>query len=292
MGSARWSASSYATYTASVADKSRDEVFRSRSLNDGLDPKKFKLRESVDSTVNPNSTPIILACDVTGSMGELAEIIVKRGLGVIMESIYSHKPVLDPHICCMATGDATCDSAPLQVTQFEAGVDPLVKQIEDIFIGGGGGGNAGESYILAWWYAAYKVKQDAFAKRGRKGYLFTIGDEAPLPVIRADEIRKFMGVGCQQDIPAKELLEIIEKFWNVYHIIVKPVGTQPVLDSWRNLLGQRAIVVKNHEKLAEVIVTIIGINEGVDANKVKADFDGDTKAIVTEATKKLLPAGV
>lgn len=291
MGNARWSDSDWATHSKAASTRSQAEIFRGRTLDEALDPAKIQFRESVDSPANPNATPVILAVDETGSMGVLAEILIKEGLGKIMASIYTHKPVPDPHICCMGVGDAFCDAAPLQVTQFEASVDPLVAQVEKIYIEGNGGGNAGESYSLAWWFATYKVKSDSFARRNRKGFLFTIGDEAPHPHIACEQIRQFMGVGCERPVDTAELLKIVQEHWHVFHLIVKPVAYQPVQASWKELLGERAVMVKNHEKLAEVIVTIISLIEGADTKAVKSDFDPEAIEVVEDATR-LLTAGV
>lgn len=115
MGDARWDVNAYASYSANSAAKTRDQIFQSAGMVPELDPSKIKFRESVDSANNPQSTPIIIGCDETGSMGATAEIIIKKGLGTIVKSLYDHKPVSDPHICCMGTGDATCDTAPYRL---------------------------------------------------------------------------------------------------------------------------------------------------------------------------------
>lgn len=289
MGNARWSESAYTARSSTYKHKPREEVFFNRSMDESHDPAKIKFREAVDSPANPNSTPIILGCDNTGSMGVLAEIIIKKGLGTIFKSIYAHKPVPDPQVCCMAIGDATCDRAPLQATQFEADSDALLDQVEKLWLEAGGGPNPGESYPLAWWFATYKTKIDSI-KHGRKGYLFTIGDECPLPVLTCDQIKNFMGVGCQSDIPIAELLKECQRYWHVFHLIVKPVLSQPVQKTWTELLQQRAVIVKNHEKLAEIIVTIISVTEGADTEKVISEFDPEAKKLATEV-KGLLPAG-
>lgn len=284
MGNARWDAQTWRSHAQNASVKSQQQIFTNRTLVDDLNPAKVKFRESVDSENNPQSTPIILASDVTGSMGYLAEQIIKESLGKIMDSIYKHKPVTDPHICCMAVGDGFTDSAPLQVTQFEASVDPLTKQVAQIFIEGNGGGNGGESYALAWWFAAFKVLSDCVRRRGRKGYIFTIGDECCHPNITVDQIRRILGVPCEEDIPVDELLKIVEQHWHVYHLIVKPHSHQPVKETWKKLLNERAIMVSNVDKLAEIIITLISTNEGINANKVIDDFDEDGK---TEARKLL-----
>lgn len=288
MGNARWSHSDWIHHARATSHQSRDQIFAQHDIHAELDPAKIKLRESVDSPANPQSTPIIIAADETGSMGVLAETIIKRGLGVIMEAIYDRQPVPDPHICCMGLGDAYCDWAPLQVTQFEASVAPLVDQVKKIYIEGGGGGNGGESYPLAWWFACYKTKCDAIAKRKRKGYLFTIGDECPHDLLTREQVRRFCGVGCERNVPAADLLELAQRFWHVFHLIVKPVGDQPVLSKWRELLAERAIVVDDHERLAEGIVSTIQIVEGHDADSVAGSWDRHTSGVIRNMARQLL----
>lgn len=97
-----------------------------------------------------------------------------------------------------------------------------------------------------------------------------------------------MGVGCEADINVKDLLVEAQKYWNIYHLIIQPVTGQPVIADWRSLLSERAVVVRNIDKLAEVIATIITINEGHDHNKVMDDFDDEAKNTVRDATQRLL----
>jgi hypothetical protein len=71
-------------------------------------------------------------------------------------------------------------------------------------------GNAGESYLLAWYFAAFHTRTDAFEKRNQKGILFTVGDEPCLKVLPASAIREIMGTG-QQTYTHYELLEEAQK---------------------------------------------------------------------------------
>ena len=184
-------------------------------------------------------------------MGVLAEVIIKQGLGTIMQAIYDRRPVTDPHILCMALGDAFTDSAPLQVTQFEASVEPLTNQVRKLYLEGNGGGNGGESYALAWLFAASKTKCDAF-KRGRKGFLFTIGDEAPHRTVTREQAERFAGVSVEADLDARSLLDSLKDDWQVFHLIVETSSTkeQNAVKKWRELLGERAVVRVGHRAAA------------------------------------------
>jgi hypothetical protein len=298
MGSSRWDAGEWASHSTRTSSMRMDDIYKSKKMEKHLDPSKLMnskgevtgVRESVDSKENPNSTPIILASDVTGSMGMLAELIIKTGLGKIMQEIYDRKPIPDPHILCAAIGDTYYDSAPLQATQFEADMK-LVDQMKDFYIERGGGGNDGESYIGAWYFAAYKTSCDAMTKRGRKGYLFTIGDEAPLDLLPREHIKRFFGDDVQADMRAKELLDVVSQNWNVFHLIVKPVSGQKVKERWTDLLGQNAISVSDHEKLAEVIVSTLQVIEGAKADDVVASWSGDTSLVVAGAIGGLAKTG-
>jgi len=289
MGSSRWDPSDWATHTTKTASQSRAQIFTQRDLHEDLDPARIAVRESCDSPANPLSTPIILAVDETGSMGELAELIIKKDLGIIMQEVYDRKPVTDPHIMCMAVGDAYSDRSPLQVTQFEASI-VLADQLKNFHLEGNGGGNGGESYTLAWYFAAFKAKCDAQIKRGRKGYLFTIGDEAPHDKLTKDQIKHFVGVDAESDMETKDLLSIVSQHWEVFHLIIKPAYPRAVT-TWRALLGERAIEVDDHTKLAEVVVSTIQVIEGADADQVASSWSGGTAVTVANAVRGLTKTG-
>jgi hypothetical protein len=288
MGNSNWSTNSYSNYSRSVAGKSQQQIFTQTQCHPDLDPSKFNIRESVDSPANPNSTPVIVAVDETGSMGILAENIIKKGLGVIVEEIIKRKPITDPHIMLAAIGDAYCDAAPIQATQFEADT-VICQQIEKIYLEGNGGGNGGESYPLVWWLALNKTHCDAINLRKRKGYLFTIGDEAYHATLARDHIKRFLGGDVEADMPVADLLSDLQEKWEVFHLITPTSATeyQNAKDKWRELLGERAIIIEDWNRLGEVIVSTMQINEGQDADKVFASWDGDTSIVVKNSLNSL-----
>ena len=100
---------------------SASQIFTSRHMEERFDPKFISMRESMDSEEHPNSTPVIIGLDTTGSMGYLSEEIAKNGLNETMLKIYSTNPIEDPQLMFAAVGDVT-DNAPLQVTQFESDI--------------------------------------------------------------------------------------------------------------------------------------------------------------------------
>jgi hypothetical protein len=290
MGTSRWDPAAWSAHVSATAGKPTSAIFR-HGMHPDLDPGKIGRRESCDSHANPKSTPIIVAVDVTASMGVLAEILVREKLGVLVDAIYDRKPVTDPHLLLMAVGDAWCDAAPLQVTQFEADTT-LARQLENFYIESGGGGNSYESYNLPWYFAATKTKCDAMIKRGKKGYLFTVGDEPPAPVLLAEHVRRFLGGGLQDDLPTRDLLSMVGREWEVFHLMVEEGSHYrsrgaDVKAKWRDLLGERAVPLADHTKLSEVIVSVIQANEGVDAKTVADSWSGDTAMIVAKAVGSL-----
>lgn len=292
MGSGRWDAGTYDTFRARTHNKRTEEIYQSSYLNSNLDPKGVKYRESCDSADNPQSTPIIVALDVTGSMGMLADTIARQGLGVLFQSILDKKPVTDPHIMFMGVGDANCDRAPLQVSQFEAD-HRIIEQLTQLYLEHGGGGNTSESYHLPWYFAAFHTVHDAMKVRGKKGYLFTVGDEeTPGPLLRS-QVKQFIGDDIERDLSAEELLEMASRVYHVYHIIVEEGWfashhDASVKGTWTRLMGQRAIPLEDHKKLAETIVSAIQVNEGISAAEAaEAWMDYDTRRVVGRAIRHL-----
>lgn len=283
MGNGRFDSTTYASYsdTHSLKSASRDQVFSQSKIHPDLDPSKItKARESCDSYSNPNSTPIQLYLDVTGSMGFLAERIAKDLLPKIFENLYEQMPVTDPHVAFGAIGDVRVgghwNQAPLQVSQFEAEAIPLIEQLRQIYLEGGGGGNREESYDLAWYFSSNFTAIDSFKNRGEKGYLFTIGDEPPpaLPLTSNELNKVFRKTDLTVPRSVKETLHEAEKTWKVFHFIteegdfVRSNGIDRVVKPWNDLLGANVILVKDINNLPDIITATLKIAEGADINQV------------------------
>lgn len=286
MGSARWDPTMYAATASVRSNQTREQVFTQRSVVNKYDPKNITMRESRDSDVNPESTAIILGLDVTGSMGMIAEHIAKQGLGTLVETVLDHKPVTDPHFMMMAIGDISCDRAPLQATQFEADIK-ISDQLAELWLEGGGGGNHYESYDLPWIFAARKTSIDCFEKRGKKGYLFTIGDELPPKTATARKLTESIGIAEQQDLSANDYLTEAQEKYNVFHVIVDQGSyalrhSKEVDSSWQELLGKRAITLTDYKFISEVITSVIEVNEGADPKEVIAQWQNEKCRSVVE----------
>lgn len=295
MGYGRFDTSDWTSYSARhVEGRSRDEVFGATEMDPRFDPARFARRESRDSARNPESTPIILAADVTGSMGMVAHELMRKGLVTLTSEIYDRKPVSDPHIMVAALGDATVDRAPLQATQFEADIS-LAEQIRALWLEGGGGGNDGESYSGAHLLAGLKTATDRYERRGKKGYLFTIGDEPNLDGMTRDQIRRVFGARSQRDLDARACLAIAERGYEVFHIVLRTGYAlhrmDEVLATWKPLLPQRTLILDNHTRIAELVVATIEINEGRDASSVAASW-GAASRVIGSALSGLAPRRV
>lgn len=300
MGNARWtdhsSKATYDSFTGSTHGRSTEEIYSGRQMHDSLNPHGVKVRESRDSEANPKSTPIIMALDVTGSMGMIADNIARTGLGVLFTGLLDRKPVSDPHLMFMGVGDANFDSSPLQVSQFEADAR-IIEQLTQLYLEHGGGGNDSESYHLPWYFAAFHTVHDAMERRGRRGYLFTVGDECPPEPLRREHIHRVLGETVQRDMSAVELLDLVGRVYDTYHIVIQQghyakSHVAGVRDSWTKLMGQRVIFLPDYEKLAETVVTAIQVAEGHDPAEASREWgDSKTAQIVHEAVGRISAPG-
>jgi len=238
---------------------SERQIFKSRNMHPEMCPRDMTFRESRDSEEHPNSQAIIIALDVTGSMGSISRELVKDGLPMIMQGIID-AGMPDPQLLFLGIGDHECDQAPLQVGQFESSDELLDKWLTSVYLEGGSGGNDGESYFLAWYLAAMHTEIDCFEKRGEKGVLFTIGDEPTLKNISYDALKNIMGQGQYSIMSAAELLEKAMEKYHVFHIHVKetPSGSrQRVVDGWRQMLGDNLLEVQSKNMIPELIVPVL-----------------------------------
>jgi hypothetical protein len=292
MGGGRWTDSDWATYSSTTTKtaKTVNDIYKSSGMIDDFNPSKITLRESRDSVDNPNSNALIVALDVTGSMDSVLEAMAREGLKTLATEIYARKPISDPHIMYMGVGDVDAgDRAPLQVTQFEADIR-IAEQMMGIWLERHGGGNSYEGYNLPWYFAGMKTSIDCFEKRGKKGYLFTVGDEETPKGLSVAAVKRVFGDTIQDNLTNEQLLAMVSRSYHVYHLIVNQGshyrGYGARVDSkWRELLGQRAMNLTDHTKMSEVIVSTIQANEGFAKEEILDSWDGKTSLVVAHALK-------
>ena len=245
--------------TLYYATASTGEIFKSRSINSSMDPHGVLIRESRDSIEHPESAAIMIALDETGSMGSVPHFLVKEGLPHIMDTIIK-AGILHPQVLFAGVGDHTCDRAPFQIGQYESSDALLDKWLTDIYLEGNGGAGDGESYMLPWYFAAYRTEIDCLSKRGIKGLLFTIGDEPTHPTLEATALHRIFGEGQYEDFSSADLLNKASAKYACYHIHIKETrsGSRPmVMNFWSQLMPEGLIIAEHRESVARIIAAKI-----------------------------------
>lgn len=232
------------------------EIF-SRHLDPSMDPRKISIRECRDSQNNPETIPLIMGLDVTGSMGTIPERLIKGELNKIMSHLMSEFPGLSFSVLFIAVGDLFSDKAPLQIGQFENDDEKIYHWLKTTWLEGGGGGNGGESYHLPWYFAAQAVVSDHWEKRHKKGIIITIGDE-PIHAIGPDN-----GKVTHGDIELLSPEEAYKKASEKFHIHHVNCNFSRHLDPkahnrWTDFVGVSNLHFANseqevHERLMEII---------------------------------------
>lgn len=287
MGGGSWSDEAHDAVSRARATSSVHETFKARAVHATLDPKKLVVRESRDSADHPNSNAVMVFFDVTGSMGEIPNFFAKQALGKLMRELLEKLPCPDPQLCVGAIGDAFSDRSPLQVGQFESD-NRIDDWLTNLFVEGGGGGGNHESYGLAYLTAGKYTSIDCFEKRGQKGFLFVIGDEAGYDKMSADELAKVFGPGQHEDVTLEQAISAARQMYDVYHIVVRS-GQYPTESNtpyWRRYLGQHVLVLEDYKALAELIVTTISISYGMSVDKATAGFDSKVTDLVLRSGVK------
>ncbi|MEU7479086.1 hypothetical protein AB0A63_24075 [Lentzea sp. NPDC042327] len=274
MGHGKWDDNAYAAaktfraakgiadfgYTASVRSRPRDDW----KAAPALDPFKVAFRECRDSPDHADSTPIAVLFDVTGSMGSVPRIMQGK-LGKLHGLLQRKGYLTDPQLMFGGIGDADSDRVPLQVGQFESD-NRMDEQLRDIFLEGNGGGQKSESYELAAYFIARHVVTDAWQKRGRKGYLFIIGDELNKRRLKAEHIRRVIGDDVHQDIDPVSVYRELARRWNVYFILPNQssyFNDDSIAEHWRSILGQNFLKLDDPGAVCELIAATIGVEEQV-----------------------------
>lgn len=270
MGSGTWTTSSYTAYATSCGytvdahtgirgldgikgEASASQMYKSRSLPAALNPKNV-LRECLDSEEHPATIPVILALDVTGSMGDAA-VQVAKNINTVMTEMYSK--LKDVEFMVMGIGDLAYDSAPIQISQFESDVR-IVEQMDQVYFEFGGGGNSYESYTAAWYMGVRHCSLDAW-KRGRKGIIITLGDEELNPYLPVRGLSDATGDNLQGDIETKDLWEEVKDKFDVYHINVnhRHYMSDSIERTWKEYLDDQHYRTCGMNDVTDTIIDII-----------------------------------
>ena len=276
MGSGSWTRASFVNYTMDkglvfdeinnlTSAKSVQDNFKARDITSDLNPLNV-MRECRDTEEHPNTKPVILALDVTGSMGSAATEIA-RSLNRVMEEIMSKDK--DVEFCIMGIGDLYCDYAPIQISQFESDIR-IAEHMDKVFFEFGGGGNSYESYTAAWYMGARHTDLDCW-KRGKKGIIITIGDETINPYLPKDTLQLATGDSLQANVETDELYKEASEKFDIYHIFADHSNyTERYGTAEKSGFGK--ILPQGHfsvQKIDEIpsriieIVTSVGHSEGI-----------------------------
>jgi hypothetical protein len=266
MGGGSWTKNAFTTYaTTKGYSVSMDGVvtgmssnvqdnFKSKMLVADLNPKNV-MRECVDSVEHPNTKPVILALDVTGSMGKAAMEVAKQ-INVVMTKLYEN--IADVEFMVMGIGDLAYDCAPIQASQFESDIR-IAEQLDKIYFEGGGGGNDYESYSAAWYFGLNHTKLDCW-NRGQKGVIITMGDEPMNPYLPKKALSAVTGDNLQSDVETAQLYANASEKFDIYHLYVKHgYGRyhEAVHRTFGLLLDENHLKDTSIDKIADDIIDIV-----------------------------------
>lgn len=205
----------------------------------------------VPESITTNSpTPMLVRCDVTGSMGGWPD------------TIFSKLPYMDHEIRTEYLGEEaetsfgaisdTGDDYPLQVQGFAKGKG-MADSLERLVItkGGAGPGTICEAYAVS---ALYDCRNVRMPKSIIKPPLIVIGDEKPYDLVSVNDAQNFAKVGIKSGMNANQIYhELMDRF-EVY-LILKPYMdetlkgdklsgyTKEVHERWEEILGANRIAL-------------------------------------------------
>lgn len=307
MGGGSWTTDSYKANTGAKISAGRtfgySDSTRTSSNpvpHEDLDPLKVFSKgyiESRDSDDHPNSLPIVLGLDQTGSMGGVPRNLQKRLPGV-QDLLTIRGYVEDPQIAIAAYGDLYCDPVrtAIQFSNFESD-NRIDENIDNLLLMGMGGGNGGET-LSGILYAMTKVRSDSWEKRQKKGYAFFVADEISLD-LTAEKVRQAMGDN-QPTAPLdmEGLVKEVSKQWEVFILLIDNWASQIQGSEkfYTELFGKKnVLVLEDPDSVPETIALTIGLREGtLDGSSAKNDLVsvGTDVSIINDSLNAVTRAGL
>ena len=260
MGYGNYSYEAHENLVQSRAHQSRAEVFQQQRVHPLMNPQGVGMRESRDSAEHQNSLPIIFSLDVTGSMGQIPELLARSQLPGFMKSLIE-AGVRDPQVLFMFVGDAAHDHGPLQVGQFESTAQDMDRWLTWSWLEGGGGGNNCESYDLALYFAARHTLTDSLERRKKRGYFFLTGDENPYPAVSRKWVKELIGDDLPGDVPLEQICQELASQYHAFFLIPDPRRRQRCERAWRRVFGDHVIAMACPEDTCYVASALVALGE-------------------------------
>lgn len=263
----------YGGYTDSAA-----KALSRSSMSADLSPIKRKLSTDAES-------PVVVAMDVTGSMGNWSKVIYDK-MPMFFGQIMLQGYLKDPAISFAAIGDANCDSAPLQVCDFARGTD-LDDWLKKLYLEGGGGGTAQESYELA----AYLYAKTSFASKKANPIFFFIGDEGFYKKVSRSVAENVLGL--DEGIDGDEAMKALKEKFEVF-LVNKAYGGDngdKIIRQWAATLGpERILKLEDPKAVVDVMLGALAIiSSARDLDGYVVDMEGrdQTKGRIKEVKDAL-----
>lgn len=253
-----------------------------------------------------SEAPIKLVLDITGSNKEFANIFCDKADMFHGQLQYPGKTIeeilkidngemeldVDPilgsfDISLEYAGDAACDSAPIQSSQFVRGenIRPWMKKM---WREGGGGGNGYESYeVSALFNLMYLEMPNA-----KTPFYFLMCDEAPRSRIRVSEVNEFVNSKYKEDMTSEHVYaKLFEKFKGNVYVLLNPYGgrntngserdpdeTRQMLAKWKKVIPKKYHdhIVKLYEEKS-VFDVILGIISRATGARDKDSYTSDMR---------------
>lgn len=260
MGYGDYSQEAHEAMTAARSRAPVEAVFRGNACDPAMNPLGVTVRQCRDSAAHPETTGIVFALDVSGSMGTIPYELATRTLPSFMRCVHGLLP--GPNLMFTAFGNAYSDRSPLQVGQFESEAALIDRWLSALHLEGAGGG-LGESYDLAMYFAARHTALDCWERRGHKGWFFMTGDEVPFVELAPHHVRNLIGDGLERALQAHEVVAELQERYHVFFLIpdAQRAAAFDCGAVWRMLLHERCLVLESTEDAALVCAACIGIEE-------------------------------
>lgn len=208
-----------------------------------------ELRVSTDA-----KHPIVIALDVTGSMGENAKIMFDK-MPMFWGQLEQKNYLSDAAVSFAAVGDAYTDEAPLQITQFEKGIK-IHPWLKKIWLEGAGGGQTMESYDLAALFYTTRCS----VPNMEHGFFFFIGDENFYPELDG-----------QPTIPIfKNLVGMFDTFF--LHQEYGYGEDARIIADWRKVLGERLIILREPKSIVDIMIGLIAMRMN---NRTLSEYEAE-----------------